>query len=423
MQLTEITVFPHDHFSRDVSLLPKKTALIKGAGPAGLTTAFKLLKAGYDVTIVDRREDIFSRFNIVNINVEADTFLEEFGLLEEFQASVAARIKEHEVFLITKAGARRVEHSKVFGLKHDKSIPFEREHFNKLFTKDGVYSVQIGALQRFLVQQLSKAGVKIITHAETDILERTETGGISTVQIRKIDGVSSPIILKPDRVYIAEGAHSETAELLQMRTKVIENECSNESWAFANLEYNGAETFVTSFFDTTQKTLRIANVIFNAKSHIVNVAVTSDKAGMQEAILEFAQIAFKLKNIEALPKILNMVEEPVTITNKIAVDFSLGNVRRVGDAGGVSSPLAGLGAALCLTLVPDTVGKDLNTQDSEDFDKNSEAYVLRWVDKSVTVKNIGLKCFKAEQAATAQAQAEEQAAAAPPLEEEKTHDD
>lgn len=77
----------------------KKTAVISGAGIAGLAAAFELNAKGFNVVVAEKREE-FSRFNVINLNKEAQAFLRKFNLLEEFEDSVAGRIENHQVYCL-----------------------------------------------------------------------------------------------------------------------------------------------------------------------------------------------------------------------------------------------------------------------------------------------------------------------------------
>ena len=69
------------------------------------------------------------------------------------------------------------------------------------------------------------------------------------------------------------------------------------------------------------------------------------------------------------------------------------NVFRIGDAAGHSSPLAGLGGTLGLTLVPRTIKQLLDDREKQpekmhrNFKLFSEAYTSRWNEKSRGIKN------------------------------------
>lgn len=375
----------------------KPLAIISGAGIAGLTASFELRARGFKVVIVEKRKN-FSRFNVINLNVETQIFLKKFKLLEKFERFVAARIQEHRYVLIDKSkSTNHLALSDVSGLRLDESISFESGNFNKLFEQDGIYSVPIAVLQTFLAENALEAGVNIFGDVTVRILSRTYAGGVSNAQI------TFDRILQPDLFFIAEGAHSMTARQLGMRAKKVTNACTGENWIFGNMNYSGKETFVISLIDASEKTLRIANVIFNAKSQVINIAVTSDKQLPEEVIRKqiletahqvFAQKAFPLEEMHSA--LLTTVSKPVNVINRISFPFSMGNVFCIGDSAGSSSPLAGLGGTLGLTFVPFTVKQLLDDYErqSEDMHSNfnelSGAYTSSWIQKSERIKNFAL---------------------------------
>jgi 2-polyprenyl-6-methoxyphenol hydroxylase-like FAD-dependent oxidoreductase len=381
----------------------KPLAVISGAGIAGLAASFELRARGFNVVIVEKRGR-FSRFNVINLNVEAQAFLKKFKLLEKFERFVAARIKEHRYVLVDKSkSSQRLALSDVSELRLDESVLFEPGNFNKLFEQDGIYSVPIEALQTFLAENALKAGVNIFGDVTVRLLSRTQAGGVSKAQI------TFDRTLQPDLFFIAEGAHSTTARELGMKTRQVTNACTGENWIFGNMTYHGKETFVVSLIDASEKTLRIANVIFNAKSHVINIAVTSDKevpeGSIREQILQtahqiFAQKAFPLE--EMYSELLTTVPKPVHVVNRTSFPFSMGNVFRIGDSAVSSSPLAGLGGTLGLTLVPLTVGKLLDDYEKrsrsihENFNEFSLGYTTRWIQKSEGIKRFCISIFEKE---------------------------
>jgi 2-polyprenyl-6-methoxyphenol hydroxylase-like FAD-dependent oxidoreductase len=385
----------------------KPLAVINGAGIAGLAVSFELRARGFNVVIAEKRKS-FSRFNVINLNVETQAFLKRFNLLEKFERFVAARIKEHRYVLVEKSKSTgRLALSDVSGLRLDESVSFEPGNFNKLFEQDGIYSVPIGVLQTFLAENALETGVNIFGDVTIRILSRTQTGGVSKVQI------TFDRTLQPDLFFIAEGAHSTTAHELDMRTRKVTNACTGENWVFGNMTYSGKETFVVSLIDASEKTLRIANVIFNAKSQVINIAVTSDKEVPEDMIREqilrtahqvFAQRAFPLEEMHSA--LLTTVSKPVNVTNRTSFPFSRGNVFCIGDSAGSSSPLAGLGGTLGLTLVPLTVRKLLDDYERQsrgmhrNFNEFSEGYTSRWIQKSEGIKRFCISIFDKQHSAS-----------------------
>ena len=381
----------------------KPLAVISGAGIAGLAASFELRARGFNVVIAEKRES-FSRFNIINLNVETQVFLKKFNLLEKFERFVAARIKEHRYVVIEHINsARCLAVSDVSELQLDESISFEPQNFNKLFDQDGIYSVPIGVLQNFLAENALESGVSILGDAIVKILSRTHTGGVSKIQI------TTDQTLQPDLFFIAEGAHSTTTHQLGMSTKKVVNACSGENWIFGNMTYSGKETFVVSLIDVSGKSLQIANVIFNATSQVINIAVTSNKKvhenSIREQILQtatqvFEQDAFPLEKMNS--QLLTTVHKPVNVVNQTVFPFSMDNVFCIGDSAGSSSPLAGLGGTLGLTLVPSTISQLLDDYERQsknlhkNFNERSKAYTKRWIQKSEGIKNFCLSVFEKE---------------------------
>ena len=381
----------------------KPLALISGAGIAGLAASFELRAKGFNVVIVEKRE-CFCRFNVINLNIETQIFLKRFNLLEKFEKHVAARIKEHRYVLIDKSKSiKRLALSDVSELQLDDSVSLDPENFHKLFEQDGIYSVPIAVLQTFLAENALGRGVNILGNITARVLSRRQNGGVSKVQI------TYDKVIRPDLFFIAEGAHSQTACALGMETTEISNSCTGENWIFGNMTYSGKETFVVSLIDTSDKTLRIANVIFNAQSKVINIAVTSEKTVTKDKIKKqilqtldqvFTQTVFPMERIHS--ELLTTVPKPVHIVNRTAEPFSLGNTFCIGDSAGSSSPLAGLGGTLGLTLIPRTVKQLLD--DHEDHSPNihqnfhtfSKGYTSRWIEKSEGIKKFCISLFDKE---------------------------
>lgn len=385
----------------------RRLALISGAGLAGLAISLILRKRGYKVVLAEKR-DQFSRSNVISVNVEAQVLLKRFGLLKEFERSVAARIKEHQLVILGKNAVQRSV-SDVQEVQLDPSIPFEPKSYPKLFVQSGIYSVPIRALQTLLAKKALEMGVHILGKVSVDILSRTPTGGVSEVQIRGIDTLNSPKNLHPDLFFIAEGAHSTTVEKLGMRTRVVQDECMGESWIFGSIAYSGDKTYSVAVIDASTPRLQIANAIFNSRSRVINVAVTSDRelspSGIRERLCRTAQRVLDLEGIQTTLQLISAVQQPVHVINHTAVDFSADNVFRIGDAAGNYSPLAGLGGTLALTLVPSTVERLLDDRDQQSeklhdrFRESSTAYTARWNKKSQSIKKRCLSAFNKEQRA------------------------
>lgn len=377
-------------------------AVISGAGIAGLSAGITLLQRGFKVAMFESRD--FSRENVINLNREVIPFLKKSHMLQQFESSVAARITDHNIVVIGKNGTRYLPVSDVSQLQEDPSLSFEPENFNNLLNEDGIYSVQIGALQTFLADHLLKNGGRIFRCTKEGMTMRTTGSKVSRVQTTVYDSV------KPDLFFIAEGKHSKTSRKLGMTPRKINDLCSHESWVFGNIPYTGSKSFVFSLIDVSEGILRIANVIFNAKSKVVNVAVTYDPSkGVSDQILHVAHQVFNLPRVDqvfnameyqATHLELKHVSGPVYTDSQALDSFSNGNAYSVGDTAGVGSALAGLGGTFGMAFVTELINRLVNRylrgNESlhEDFGLFSEGYTRRWRKKSCDVKQFCLNCLE-----------------------------
>lgn len=378
----------------------RKIILISGAGIAGLAASFELNAKGFKVIIAEKRKT-FNRFNTINLDVETQRFLKKFDLLNDFEKNVAGRINTHRIVLIEESDIKDLVLSDVRNLQPS-HMPLEIEFFNALFTRDGIYSVRIKDLQTFLAQKALESGVHILGNVEIEVLAKSQDGKISKVQL-------SDQTLTPHLFFLAEGAHSTTALQLGMDKVEIKNECTNENWIFGSCKYMSSETFVLSMINTSKKHLynNIANLIFNAHTGEINIAVTSKKhlvqPLIQEQLLETIKQAFLVLQKNNMPQsLVEAVKSPVNIKNEQRSNYSKGNVFCIGDAAGHSSPLAGMGGTLGLTLIPRVVEQLVTDSEQQphkmhkNFQNFTQAYTTRWIEKSQSVKKRCLGFFKSE---------------------------
>ncbi len=390
------------YIDRVLSFRPRTPlAFISGAGIAGLSSAFELLAKGFKVIIAEKRS-AFDRFNFINLDIEVQRFLKKFNLLNEFETKVAAKTSSHELVRYRKDEFTRLEISDVSKLQSNANLLFEPEYFEQLFTAPGAYSVKIKDLQTFLCKKAMDSGVRLLGNVEVEVLHNEQ--GDLAVEVKGKESISEAIKLEPCLSFIAEGAHSTTADKLGMLINEIENECTGENWIFGNVKYSGTKTFVVSVIDTSEGSLQISNIVFNSVTHEANVAVTSsndlDLANIHARILMMAQRVFSYKGIEEQVELITSVQKPVHIKNSQRNNYSIGNAFCVGDAAGNSSPLAGMGGTLGLTLVPYAVKQLVEDREQHpeqmhvNFNTYSQAYTSRWIEKSAAIKKKSISVYK-----------------------------
>jgi len=93
-----------------------RTALISGASIAGLTTAYWLQKAGFEVTIVEKSDGLRMGGYGVDIRGTAVEVIKRMGILDEVRQADTAM---EGVFLVTKSGALIQTNDAAPGSQHD----------------------------------------------------------------------------------------------------------------------------------------------------------------------------------------------------------------------------------------------------------------------------------------------------------------
>ncbi len=379
---------------------PRKLAVISGAGIAGLAASIELASRGYRVIIAEKR-DAFTRKNVINLDVSVQQFLNKHHLLELFERDVAAKIDLHQTIHFNNNHECNViyESSKEnpFFVKQKDEI-FDINNMDQLFNQDALYSARIKDIQTFLTKKAFELNVYIYGNTEVNVSNKS-----IRLKSRALFYDYNFNKITPDLFFVAEGVHSSTADKLGMHKEEIENACTGENWIFGNAPYYGQKTWVSSVLDTSDHKLKIANVIFNGKANVINVAVMVSKSSMTvgEIRLEIYAVLNKILKHEKLEHlnvsihdIKDVVKKPVQIKNEKRRVFSMHQTMCIGDTAGHSSPLAGMGGTLGLTLTPRIIENFLN-----DFEKHapmlnrhanifSEAAVMRWFCKSDHIKKM-----------------------------------
>lgn len=366
--------------------ISKPLAIISGAGLAGLAASFELRARDFSVVIVEKRK-AFTRSNLITLKLEVEGFLKRFNLLEKFEKCAAAKIKDHRfVRFGPESSLVPYKTDPVSELRLAESVSFEPKNIQNLFKDNGTYCAPIHVLQAFLAEMALGIGVNIIGGETVRIRSYKED------IVRKLQ-VTAFQTLKPDLFFLAEGTHSETAKALGMEMEEVTNRCTNENWIFANISYAGSESYVVTTADNTEKTLRLANVIFDAKNQQINIAETTEmNVSSDEIKARLIKTAQQALQKEIAIDLQDAVSKPIQVINLVASPFSRGNVFRIGDAAVSSSPLAGLGGSMAIALVPYLVRQLLNDNETrpEDINRNfneySEAYASKRLKRPDGVK-------------------------------------
>jgi len=246
----------------------KYDVIVVGAGPAGLSAATVLAKAGVKVVVIERGRFAGSK------NVMGGVFYSDCmkGIIDDFpgKAPVERHIIDQRVWLLDK----------------DSFVGFN--HKNELFNKKpyNCHTVFRAKFDNWFAKQATNAGALIITRtlAKEAIIENDKVVGIKT---GRPDGD-----IKADCVIIADGVNSLLAKSLGFRKKI-----KRESVALAVKEVIGLDE-------------KIINERFNVKS---NEGVTIEITG---SFFNGEAMAFIYTNKKSISLGVGMVVEDL-VKNKI----------------------------------------------------------------------------------------------------------
>lgn len=298
--------------------MKKKTVLIIGAGPTGLTAAVELQRRGVDTTVIDRRDQASSFSRAVGIIPISLKLLEPSGVTAE----------------ILKAGMKYT-HARIY----NNTKPLLNAEFEQGNAKQHGYDVIIGLAQdqteRILHDRFIELGGKIHYNTEFKKLEdKDDHVMVEMVDTNTIETSSKTSVKQPNSrtetygyVIGADGIHSTVRKQLGIQFPGIE---LPETWSIADVDANDwpyCDSFTVCLLDDA------------------GVAVV--------APLE----PNRFRVISNTPDALASLPLPLNVTNirregefKISIrqvkEYQKGNVFLAGDAAHCHSPVGGRGMNL-----------------------------------------------------------------------------
>jgi hypothetical protein len=335
--------------------------VVSGAGIAGLITALTMRQQGHEVVVFEKRES-FTRDNVINLAAEVQLSLDHLGLLEAFEAQVAARIERHIIIqLIPDTQHLAMEFGSSLRLLRSVSPHLDRmlqprqpyrvqvidsgkdmasvaanevpiEHF---FKEDGIYSVRIADVQNFLARACRERGVIFASGSLDSLLSSDKVRLISFLHIADGNLLS---LKQGNLLFVSEGAHP--------RSDAVAEEvvlADPEKWVFANYATAVKQTMVVSIIDSRNPTLGIGNVIFNSHLKTINVAALDN--GQEDLTYEYLNIAKSHVGLEEIS--MHGTPESVRVVPQMRTG-KYDNVILIGDSLVSGSPLAGLGGTIAI---------------------------------------------------------------------------
>lgn len=308
--------------------MDRTTCCVIGGGPAGLTLALLLARAGVEVTVLEKHGDFLRDFRGDTVHPSTLRLLDELGLGGRFAELEQSRL--HEVaFPIDETGRMLV------------SADFRRLR--------GPYRHIAMVAQWDLLTLLADAAAEEPTFtlrmdtAATG-LARDADGRVTGVRYRATDGASGT--LHADLTVACDGRRS----LVRTGARVVEYPVPMDAWWF-RLPRRSGET--ASALAPTMRARRFAMVI--PREGYFQIAYLARK-GADAALRAAGVEAFRRDIAELIPWLADRVDTIASMDDVKHLDVRLDRLRRwhrdgllcIGDAAHAMSPIGGVGINLAV---------------------------------------------------------------------------
>jgi 2-polyprenyl-6-methoxyphenol hydroxylase-like FAD-dependent oxidoreductase len=377
----------------------EKTAVVIGAGPAGLIAALTLRDEGVGNVLVLERRTVFSRGNVVNLHPESLHALARLGVLRPFleRASLIADHRSdvhadgNELYRFSQTG-----HPVLI----DPEASFDVDDVAAGFKNETLYGIALAELQDVLAAEAAGRGIQILSPAAGTVVP--EPSGAHSVRA-EIEGGLSFTVASPVLIVVADGARAAVPAELDAGEVAAEGLWPNEFWVFGNCRCAppfGFSNLLFEFRGARCEDLTISNSIFLPRKGEVNVAITVRRPDLSYAETE-ALVAAQGARVLAISGVAGdgavvwHSGRAVRIRPRSARRLHFGcNVVLAGDAAGANSPVAAFGGTLSTSAYSYAMrhlSRDLEALGAHaalsTYGRRVEACVARWHERVAEVRH------------------------------------
>ncbi len=378
-----------------------KTAVVIGAGPAGLTAALTVKETGYDNVVVFEKRLFFSRNNVVNLHPESQHIFKRLGILERF-LSRASPIVDHVNYIFSEGEELFRYRDPSTDVEVNPDHPFDADDVLNGFKNETAYSITLADLQDLLAAVACERGIMVVSGAEARFVAGDD--GVHSVRADLAEGPLSFHVNRPMLVIVADGAAGTTCRQLGGRYVPGSSLWPEERWIFGNVtcrpEFGYSHLLLEFAADLDD--LTISNCIFLPRLGEVNVAVTVKTSSLApeqigEIVATQGRKVVRVSGVAGTDERVTWHSNHVVhITPNSADRSHFGkNVVVLGDAMGANSPVAALGGTLSTSAYAYAIRRlalDLEIMPADDalarYAHRTRAYVTRWHHKVGEVRRL-----------------------------------
>lgn len=364
----------------------EKSAVIIGAGPSGLATGIVLRNQGWKVLIVEGRE-VFSRSNVIGINKAALAWFKKYDLLDEL--------------LCTSSKTSQYPQAENFPRAEDILTPD-----NWLINSETTNTLTIKSLQVILAKHFKELGGDLLINTNVEInkssLSLNKEYTILTDDLNLVivaDGARSLSRKALSQLYLQEEDSMQrctdvptqhwvnviiSPKPVEWQAGIYFSEICNNKGKFSAAtsvsDHDLSLNFQTSKIDDEAATETVKRIIQETAEHMRgrNIAENATYYVINRGRVTNGYALTDLENVAAMENVI--VKSSSKISKKMVFNdkFIL-----IGDAKGVSSPKAGLGASLALAFDPTIIEQHATGKLSlTEVEKYLQSSAKTWVQKA-----------------------------------------
>lgn len=372
-----------------------KSAVIIGAGPAGIMAALSILQAGCkSVHVFDKREAI-DRMQMVTIYRNTLPYLKRFGVLRQV-ISRGSPIKKHNFYLTTDGESRKYCETEINdSVFEDAVIESDKktgESAYDEFTGDSVLAISLCDLQDVLIKEAVARGANFYWGISAEICQGADKNTYSvTVSFNNShtqDNQNTSI--SPGLIVLGDGANSKNAGNIGVSYSIEETSKSEETWFIFHCKTTGNSpslNYKFSFDENEQLSGCEFGLFYPARGELGVAVYTAD--GRVPSLEELERRAeFFGKTQSSLINQVSWISKPIKVRFVRASKFSSGNVILTGDAAGTGSPISGMGAVLAVSAYASAIEKYYRLREVDpqsaisEYNENVSSYVDAWQNRS-----------------------------------------
>jgi 2-polyprenyl-6-methoxyphenol hydroxylase-like FAD-dependent oxidoreductase len=372
-----------------------KSTVVIGAGPAGIMAALSVVQAGCKNVYVFVKRDAVDRIQIVTIYKNTLRYLKKLGVLQQI-LDRGCPITRHNLYFSSSANSKKYYETKINkdtldGACIESRLQQDREIYEEL-TGESVLAISLSDLQDVLIREAIARGVNIYWGVDAEVCREGRKDQFLVKINYKHNHLmkGENIAIVPGLIVVGDGVCSRNAQNIGINYSIEETSKAEETRCIYHCQTIGNSPTLNykNSFDQSERLFGCEFGLFYPVCTELGVAAYTTEAQTPN-LTELAKRAeiFTHTQDASIRKVL-WVSKPINVKFVRADTYSNGNAILAGDAAGVGSPVAGMGAVLAVSAYATAIEKYLKRRDTvsesaaREYNENVSSFVGAWQKRS-----------------------------------------